>query len=500
MAMTLSPYVRLQWFGTTSPLAGGKLYTYAAGTTTPIDTYGTIDGSVVNTNPIILNAAGRPTSNGTTETGLYLRPGQSYKFVLTDAAGVPVWTQDDIPAVPPSSVNLDLPGTAGEAVLAGQVCYLSDGAGGRTAGQWYLADADQDYASITPVIGVAVASASAGTSTTFRVDGRAEGLTGLAAGTTYYVSSTAGGLTSTATARAVGVADSATTLVIRANPPANIFPLPADGRLTLASGTPVTTSDVTGATTIYYTPYRGTRLALYDGVGWRVYAFSELSLAVPATTNTVYDVFVFANAGVPTLELTAWTNDTTRATALTRQDGVLVKSGATTRRYLGTFRTTGVSGQTEDSAAKRYLWNAYHRVPTPLQRFDTTASWTYATASWRQARAQSTNQVEWVAGLNEDCVEVRVQVMGSIATGGNGFAVGVALDATQPGANTTGSDVSPGTSGERVTLTARYLGAPGIGRHFVAWCEYGNPATVTFYGTGPSTSAIASGLLGWMSR
>ena len=41
------------------PLAGGKIYTYSAGTTTPKATYTTAAGDVENTNPIILDSAGR---------------------------------------------------------------------------------------------------------------------------------------------------------------------------------------------------------------------------------------------------------------------------------------------------------------------------------------------------------------------------------------------------------------------------------------------------------
>ena len=136
-----------------------------------------------------------------------------------------------------------------------------------------------------------------------------------------------------------------------------------NGRITLSTGVPVTTSDVTAATTIYFTPYQGNNISLYDGSAiWNVISFTELSIAVPATTATMYDVFCYNNSGAATLEVLAWTNDTTRATALVLQNGVYVKSGATTRRYLGSFRTTGVSGQTEDSVANRFVWNYYNRV------------------------------------------------------------------------------------------------------------------------------------------
>ena len=42
-----------------APLAGGLIYTYAAGTTTPQATYTTSAGTTAHTNPIVLNSAGR---------------------------------------------------------------------------------------------------------------------------------------------------------------------------------------------------------------------------------------------------------------------------------------------------------------------------------------------------------------------------------------------------------------------------------------------------------
>ncbi|MFZ1043903.1 MAG: hypothetical protein WAN58_21585, partial [Anaerolineales bacterium] len=60
----------------------------------------------------------------------------------------------------------------------------------------------------------------------------------------------------------------------------------ADGRLTLTSGTPVTTSDVIGATNIYYTPYKGTKIGLYDGSStWNIVTFAETSLPLGTLTN-----------------------------------------------------------------------------------------------------------------------------------------------------------------------------------------------------------------------
>lgn len=173
-----------------------------------------------------------------------------------------------------------------------------------------------------------------------------------------------------------------------------------DGRLTLTTAVPVTTSDVTGASTLYYTPYQGNHVSLYNGSAWITYTFTERSLALSGlTADKNYDVFLYNNAGTLTLELSAaWTNDTTRADALTTQDGVYVKSGATTRLYLGTFRSTATT-TTEDSAAKRFLWNWYNPVHKAVRCQDTTNSWTYTTLTYRQKNASSNNQVAVVNGM-----------------------------------------------------------------------------------------------------
>jgi hypothetical protein len=113
--------------------------------------------------------------------------------------------------------------------------------------------------------------------------------------------------------------------------------------------------------TIYYTPYLHDEIDLYDGTSWSTLTFTEPSLALTATSGSMYDVFAYPSSGTVTLETLVWTNPTTRATALTTLDGVLVKSGATTRRYLGTFYATATN-RTEDSIHRRCLYNHYNKV------------------------------------------------------------------------------------------------------------------------------------------
>jgi len=259
----------------------------------------------------------------------------------------------------------------------------------------------------------------------------------------------------------------------------------ADGRLTLNQAVPVTVSDVTATGTLRYTPYKGNQVTLYDGSQWRNYIFgsglySELTIAVPATTNTMYDVFLYLSSGVPALELLAWTNDTTRATGLTRQaNGALTKTGDTTRLYIGSMRTTGVSGETEDSKAKRFVWNYYNRVRRMLEKYEATNSWTYTGTSWRSLNNSTGNRVEFVIGWQEDAVDGRIMGTASASTALD-MALGLGLDTT--------SGVTSNVIGEsnlstnRVPLTAAYMGYPAVGYHYMQAMEYASGATVTFYG------------------
>lgn len=92
MAVALSPIFN-GWQGfypVGVPLVAGKIFTYAAGTTTPLATYTTASGGIANTNPIILDSGGRPPQE------IWLTVGVAYKFVLQDALGNTLGTYDDI--------------------------------------------------------------------------------------------------------------------------------------------------------------------------------------------------------------------------------------------------------------------------------------------------------------------------------------------------------------------------------------------------------------------
>jgi parallel beta-helix repeat protein len=76
------------------PLSGGKLYSYAAGTTTPQATYTTAAGTVAHANPIILDSAGRVSTGE-----IWLTAGSNYKFVLKTSTDVTLATWDNITGI-----------------------------------------------------------------------------------------------------------------------------------------------------------------------------------------------------------------------------------------------------------------------------------------------------------------------------------------------------------------------------------------------------------------
>lgn len=115
MSATLTPSPFMQFFTAGGiPLVGGKLYTYAAGTTTPLATYTTASGTQSNANPIILDSRG--------EAAVWLSTTAAYKFKLTDSTNVEIWTADNIEG---SVGAADLAASTGSSLVG----YLPAGSG-----------------------------------------------------------------------------------------------------------------------------------------------------------------------------------------------------------------------------------------------------------------------------------------------------------------------------------------------------------------------------------
>jgi hypothetical protein len=97
----LTPSPKQQIFGTDGlPLVGGKIYTYAGGTSTPIATYTDSTAGTANTNPIILDSYG--------QANIWLINTTTYKFVVKTAADVLLYTVDNI-SIPLDALSLASP-------------------------------------------------------------------------------------------------------------------------------------------------------------------------------------------------------------------------------------------------------------------------------------------------------------------------------------------------------------------------------------------------------
>lgn len=277
------------------------------------------------------------------------------------------------------------------------------------------------------------------------------------------------------------------------------LPMTCEFRLTLTSNTPVTTSDVTGATNVYISPYRGNRIALYDGSSsWNMRTASEITIALGTLTSGLpYDVFVYDNVGTVTARApVAWTNGTTRATALTTQNGVLVKSGATTDRYLGTFYTTATT-TTEDSAARRLLFNYYNRINKTLFAKDTTDTWSYTTATIRSANGNTTDgigRVAFVTGWSEDSVSATTTAIAANASNVNIMA-GIGLDSTSAFTGLAGS-AGIFSATYRAHVSGQINTTPSVGYHYLQRLEYSTATGTTNWYGDDGASVIQTGLTG----
>jgi hypothetical protein len=254
-------------------------------------------------------------------------------------------------------------------------------------------------------------------------------------------------------------------------------------RLSLSGSTSLAPSNIPSGSILYLTSHTSDMLGLFDGTGWKMMSASVVSTTLSdlsLTANKNYDVFVHESPpGSLALELQVWSTDVIRAVALVKQNGVLVKSGEPTKRYTGTVRTQATTS-IPDSTSKRFVWNYYNRAPRFLNLIETTDSWNYAVATFRQTRGSPTNRFEYVAGLADVELEAVAHSIYYSTTSTVTCMGGVGIDSTTVNsAQTWGGN--NGAANIAQYDTARYQGYPGIGYHAVNWLEYGG-TNVIFLG------------------
>lgn len=272
------------------------------------------------------------------------------------------------------------------------------------------------------------------------------------------------------------------------------------------------TTTQSAKTTLYYTPYVGNQIPIYDGSNMVPTTFSELSISTSDTTynptaigaNKVNDWFVWNDNG--TLRLSHgpdWTNDTTRSagTYLTMSTGFLSNSVDITNgplagrgTYVGTTRSNassqldwifGASG----TAPWFGLWNMYNRVEVSTTWADGQSSWTYASTTTRALNNRAIARVSFVRGLNEDGVSVLAQTY-TDTNSGAAASFGWGLDSTSVSMNQMQA-TAPSVAG---IGSVQYRGAPGLGFHYLQQTEKSQSAnSYTAWGVSSLSSITFSG-------
>ncbi len=263
----------------------------------------------------------------------------------------------------------------------------------------------------------------------------------------------------------------------------NLFSATNGLRLTLTSGTPVITSDVASATLVYLTPYTSGTIGLYYNGSWRLYNTAEISLSIGTkVASTNYDIFAYYTGSAVALEFSnAWTNATTRATALARQDGVLVKSGDSTRRYIGTIRTISTT-KTADTATQRFVYNEYNQKLKTMVYIPSPQTWTCTSTTIIQANGQtgtSSYRVEYVVG-NSTPVDCSLYSVAQSNTANTSYFPLIGYDST-----TTNSGQTYPQNGNALNTfgCSLFSTVSTAGYHAVYYLERTSAPTYTVFGT-----------------
>lgn len=450
------------------PYSGYYLGFYASGTSTPLATYTDSALTIANTNPIQLDSRGAPANS------IFLQ-NLAYKVVLSSdlAQTSPVWTYDPV--------------------------YSSD----------YSARAKLLTGSGSPNGTVAGTAGSPGIGADTYWDSTNNIL--------YVCTVTGSSVTAVWTA-------------VNASTAAAVVPPPL-GYLTLTSGTPIINADVIATNAVFYTPYLGNTVPVYNGSSFVPLIFSELTLTLSSSqaASTLYDVFVFSNSGVLTLVTgPAWNSSTAGScsrgtgagtTQLSRLNGLWVNTVQITGRnaantfsvpasqgtYLGSIFVDATPGQVTNHVSygqsrKWGVWNAYNRNRIQLKAGDGTASWTYATATTRAANASSANSFTVFSGLPEENYDLAVTnwISASLASTQQSAAqVGVGFNSITVMSGQIGQISFSNQTTQPVAYSGyvrgNYLVPPSLGINTITALENGLGATSNgFHGT--ETYMLLSGV------
>lgn len=298
---------------------------------------------------------------------------------------------------------------------------------------------------------------------------------------------------------------------------------PPKGRLTLTSGVPVMTSDAVNATVLYYAPYAGQSVPVFDPATNAFFqqdvGASGLSMNLNGTTGQlsghVYDVFAETvdSGSVELCTGPAWTSTSARGStaAIAQVNGIWTNAGTVTCQhnaasftcpafmctYVGSLYATA-NGKTTmqfgpDSHAGGNgnclcLYNAYNQVPTVSASLDSNAAYTYTATTWRamdnSGGALNGNSVSVLDGLGQMAIYAEASSLTKGNTGASANAAKIGVDVNSTSATPTYS--AQNAANQSVSITSTLRSTPVFG----LWYAQGMEATstsvsaVTFGGSG----------------
>lgn len=438
------------------PYAGGTLSFYASGTSTPLNTYSNQALSIANTNPVVLDSAGR--------AGSIFLQNLAYKVVLADSSANQIWTEDPV--------------------------YSSDFS---TVGQFQTNVGNPN--------GAVAGTAGSGTVPSSVIWDSANNI--------LYVATTTGN-----TATTVWTAVNAATATGFVGPPGGYL-TPTSGTPIIPSDVTSATALIYTPYVSNTVPiYNGTSFTT------TTFSELTLTLVAAHTANQIYDVYVFNNSGAVTLASgPAWQTATAgsgargAAAAVTRLNGIWVNNiqiagrngsttytiGANLATYLGSMSIDATNGQISfyrswGQSRRWAAWNAYNRAPIIMSAGDSTGTWTPNPSSYRPANNATANSISSFCGLPEEIADVvYIQEMDSNTTNQNIIILNaIGWNSTTAASGTRGiyrlqSNDAGHTTTTDATGVARYQGAPAIGLQTITALEQ-NAGTTTGIMTGTEAS------------
>jgi hypothetical protein len=299
------------------------------------------------------------------------------------------------------------------------------------------------------------------------------------------------------------------------------LPIPPGGRLTLSSSSPVMTADVSDVGSIYYLPFTGQNVPIYDGTNWmeQDIGSSGLSLTLNSTnmpTTEVFDIYASLQSGSPKLCALYWGGNTSRSSSaggasgaqdarIVQQNGIWVNNAAiaTNNCYNNTTAYTFGAGQGTllgtfyTDAAAKVSWtcnpaataagsnnilgigNIYNQVPYSCTELNSTIAYTLVVTTspgvWREQDNSPDTRITYVDPLGYlNIYASSANVDDNVTVVGNYCLVGMCLNSasctpkTEAGHNSWSSPVAEGAYATDIATGTFYS---GLGLNYVQAME-----------------------------